>query len=65
MWSFGCVLGEMESGKPLFPGDSEMVQFEMITEYLGLPPESYLEVSDFGIFVLFSRKEMFQAQIIF
>ena len=35
MWSLGCILGEMLSGSPLFPGKSTLDQLERIVA--GLP----------------------------
>jgi serine/threonine protein kinase len=37
MWSVGCVFGELLSGKPLFPGKSEIDQCHRIFELLGVP----------------------------
>jgi serine/threonine protein kinase len=38
-WSIGCIMAEMISGKPLFPGDSEIGQLFKIFEFLGTPNE--------------------------
>jgi len=38
MWSFGCILVELLMGKPLFPGESEAEQLQLIMEFLGVPP---------------------------
>lgn len=40
MWSIGCILGEMYSGKPVFPGNSTINQIERIVELLGKPSSS-------------------------
>ena len=37
MWSVGCILGEMLSGKPLFPGQSTMNQLDKIIQLTGRP----------------------------
>ena len=37
MWSVGCILGEMLSGKPLFPGQSTMNQLDKIIQVTGRP----------------------------
>ncbi|CAM9127342.1 unnamed protein product [Hapterophycus canaliculatus] len=37
MWAVGCILGEMLSGRPTFPGTSTMNQLEKITEATGKP----------------------------
>jgi dual specificity tyrosine-phosphorylation-regulated kinase 2/3/4 len=42
IFSFGCVLAELVSGHPLFPGDSEAGQLRLQMEALGLPPAALL-----------------------
>ncbi|KOC60582.1 Dual specificity tyrosine-phosphorylation-regulated kinase 2 [Habropoda laboriosa] len=39
MWSFGCIIAELYTGCPLFPGEDEIEQLACIMEVLGLPPE--------------------------
>ncbi|KAI9257670.1 kinase-like domain-containing protein [Sporodiniella umbellata] len=41
MWSTGCILAELHTGYPLFPGENEQEQLACIMEVLGIP-ESYL-----------------------
>merc|ERR1711953_191032 len=44
MWSVGCILGEMLTGKAIFPGASTMNQLEKILEITGFPTSE--EISD-------------------
>ncbi|CBZ53497.1 Mitogen-activated protein kinase 2, related [Neospora caninum Liverpool] len=37
MWSLGCILGELLSGRPIFPGTSTMNQLERIMTLTGRP----------------------------
>lgn len=37
MWSVGCILAEMLSGKPLFPGRDYHHQLTLILDVLGTP----------------------------
>jgi len=39
VWAAGCVLAELASGLPLFPGDSEVGQLMAIFQTLGTPTE--------------------------
>jgi dual specificity tyrosine-phosphorylation-regulated kinase 2/3/4 len=41
MWSVGCILAELYTGYPLFPGESEQEQLACIMEVFG-PPEKHL-----------------------
>lgn len=37
MWSLGCILAEMYTGYPIFPGENEHEQLACIMEVLGVP----------------------------
>ncbi|KAG7472623.1 hypothetical protein MATL_G00110700 [Megalops atlanticus] len=45
MWSFGCILAELLTGYPLFPGEDEGDQLACMMEILGAPPQKLLEQS--------------------
>ena len=42
IWSAGCILAEMLSGKVLFPGCNHVDQFSAIARVLGSPSDSVL-----------------------
>lgn len=39
MWSAGCIMAEIMCGRPLFPGQNEVSQMELICRVLGRPNE--------------------------
>ncbi|KAK9426133.1 hypothetical protein SUNI508_12587 [Seiridium unicorne] len=41
MWSIGCILAELYTGVPIFPGENEQEQLACIMEVFG-PPEKHL-----------------------
>lgn len=43
MWSTGCILAELYTGRPLFPGESEPDQLACIIQLLGVPKKHYLD----------------------
>jgi dual specificity tyrosine-phosphorylation-regulated kinase 2/3/4 len=43
IWSFGCILAELLTGYPLFPGEDEGDQLATMMEVLGMPPQKMLE----------------------
>jgi len=45
MWSFGCILAELYTGYPIFPGENEQEQLLCIMEIQGLPPTKMVESS--------------------
>ncbi|XP_062426322.1 dual specificity tyrosine-phosphorylation-regulated kinase 4 [Rhea pennata] len=45
MWSLGCIMAELYTGYPLFPGENEVDQFACIMEVLGLPPADFIQAA--------------------
>ena len=45
MWSLGCILAELLTGYPLFPGEDESDQLATVIELLGMPPQRLLDGS--------------------
>ena len=43
LWSMGCILAELYTGFPLFPGEDETEQLQCIMEILGVPPRDLVE----------------------
>ncbi|KAK9837179.1 hypothetical protein WJX84_009788 [Apatococcus fuscideae] len=46
MWSSGCILGELLSGKPIFPGNSTINQLDRIVTVTGKPLCHFLILSE-------------------
>ena len=42
MWSFGCILAELVTGRPLFPAVDEHELLELIRIRIGLPPQEMI-----------------------
>lgn len=51
MWSLGCILAELYTGFPIFPGENEQEQLSCIMEVLGSPDKEFINRS--------SRKRLF------
>ncbi|XP_039918183.1 dual specificity tyrosine-phosphorylation-regulated kinase 4 [Hirundo rustica] len=45
MWSLGCIIAELYTGYPLFPGENESDQLACIMEVLGLPPADFIQAA--------------------
>lgn len=43
MWSFGCILAELTTGKPLFPALDENELLELFIMIIGLPTQQMIE----------------------
>jgi serine/threonine protein kinase len=41
----GCILAELYTGYPLFPGENEVEQLACIMEVLGVPPEDLINTA--------------------
>ena len=52
MWSFGCIMIELFTGFPLFPGTNEREQIQLIIDVIGMPNASVLSRS--------TRKHLFK-----
>ena len=43
MWSFGCILSELRTGRPLFPAVDENELLEFFVMIIGMPPSDMIE----------------------
>ncbi|KXS16268.1 kinase-like protein [Gonapodya prolifera JEL478] len=43
MWSLGCILAELFTGYPLFPGENEQEQLACIMEVKGVPDKEFID----------------------
>jgi len=55
MWSLGCILAELYTGYPIFPGENEQEQLACIMEVLGLPDKELVQRS--------SRRKLFFGRV--
>ncbi|CAO3625456.1 unnamed protein product [Mucor hiemalis] len=46
MWSLGCIIGELYTGVPIFPGENEQEQLACIMEVLGVPDPELIQLSE-------------------
>jgi len=42
IWSVGCIMAELMTGRTLFPGTDHIQQLNLIMEILGTPPEDFM-----------------------
>ena len=45
IWSLGCIICELYTGYPIFPGENEREQLNYIMEYFDVPPKEMIESS--------------------
>ena len=45
MWSFGCIVAELTTGRPLFPAVDENELLELFIMMIGLPSNEMIEKS--------------------
>lgn len=57
MWSLGCIMAELYTGFPIFPGENEQEQLSCIMEVLGVPDKEFINRS--------SRKRLFFGESLF
>ena len=43
MWSFGCIVAELTTGRPLFPAIDENELLELFIMMIGLPPQHMID----------------------
>jgi serine/threonine protein kinase len=46
MWSLGCIVAELYTGRPIFPGRNEQEQLALIMEVLGVPDPALIQLSE-------------------
>ncbi|VDP12968.1 unnamed protein product [Onchocerca flexuosa] len=60
VWSVGCILGELYTKKPMFQGNTEMVQLDVISKLCGTPsPENWPDVIKLPLYCSFRPKRTF------
>ncbi|KAI6236710.1 Protein kinase domain-containing protein [Aphelenchoides besseyi] len=64
IWSAGCILGELFTKKPIFQGNSEMAQLELIAKCCGTPShEVWPNVSQMPLYNTLRPKNFYQRRL--
>ena len=64
IWSLGCILSELYTGNPIFPGSDEMEQINYIMKIIGPPPNSFKENSPKSIFFFNEEKNEYYLEFL-
>ncbi|MFH4982041.1 hypothetical protein AB6A40_008750 [Gnathostoma spinigerum] len=60
VWSVGCIVGELYTRKPLFQGNSEMAQLDVISRICGTPsPENWPDVTRLPLYPSFRPRRTY------
>ncbi|KAK9104073.1 hypothetical protein Scep_020917 [Stephania cephalantha] len=60
LWSAGCILGELLSGKPILPGRTEVEQLHKIFKLCGSPSEEYWKKSKLPHATIFKPQQPYK-----
>ncbi|CAL0300061.1 unnamed protein product [Lupinus luteus] len=63
LWSAGCILGELLTGKPIMPGRTEVEQLHKIYKLCGSPSDEYWKKSKLSNATLFKPREPYKRYI--
>ncbi|KAK6787312.1 hypothetical protein RDI58_015837 [Solanum bulbocastanum] len=63
MWSAGCILAELFSGKPIMPGRTEVEQMHKIFKLCGSPSEEYWSKSKLPLATSFKQQNPYKRGI--
>jgi cyclin-dependent kinase 12/13 len=64
MWSCGCILGELFVKHPLFPGEQEMPQLDMISKVCGTPtPAEWPDVVNLRHFHVLKPRKIYRRRV--
>lgn len=63
LWSTGCILGELFSGKPVLPGKTEVEQLHRIFKLCGSPSEDYWRKSKLRHSTVFKPVQPYRRRI--
>ncbi|KAD6795722.1 hypothetical protein E3N88_06618 [Mikania micrantha] len=63
LWSTGCILGELYTGKPIMPGRTEVEQLHKIFKLCGSPSEDYWRKSKLRHSTVFRPTQSYRRRI--
>lgn len=64
VWSCGCILGEIFTKKPMFPGSSEIMQLDLISRLCGSPvPSSWPAVINLPLWGTLRPKKVYRRKL--
>ncbi|XP_020230085.2 probable serine/threonine-protein kinase At1g54610 [Cajanus cajan] len=63
LWSAGCILAELQAGKPIMPGRTEVEQMHKIFKLCGSPSEDYWQRTKFPHATSFKPQQPYSRQV--